>query len=151
MASRNTVHVETHFTEWGIDAEERCMIALAEVAEPMAKAAATAEVRRHSEDLANSIHALIPERTATGMQGGIGAGDYKANWYEMGTLGRRSRAAKGARTTARGIAREARRKAEKGQTGVKALHYLRKGLNAGRPAAFEAIAEALRSARSGLL
>lgn len=152
MPSRNTVHVEAHFKEWGIDAEERILSALAEVAEPMAEAAKTAEVRRMSQALADSIHPLTPVRTPKGFQGGIGASDYKAVWYELGTHGSRSKRIKHARTDSRAGAREANRKASKGDgSGVKALHYLRKGLTAGRVTAFAKISEALAGAKSGLL
>jgi hypothetical protein len=143
-AAKSRVHIEVdqHWAKWGDSAERGIMRAIAEVTPMMAEAAKTAEVRRMSNDLANSIAPIPVEKTHYGYTGGIGASDYKAVWFELGTMAHRSR-------RARSKSREARRKSLKaaGSTsGVKPLHYLRKGLYAGRAVAFERIGRALREA-----
>jgi hypothetical protein len=77
-------------------------------------------------------------RAGTVMVGGATASDYKANWYELGTLARRSK-----RKSARGKSE----KAAGASSGVKGLHFMRKGLYATRPFAFERIGLAIREAR----
>jgi hypothetical protein len=138
VANRNKVVYETAFKEWGAECLAGFERVILESSALMAEAAKTAEVRRHSGALADSIHVLPVVTGATIIEGGIGAGDYKANWYEFGTLGRRSR-----HKSKRGKADKAGGRS----TGVKGLHYLRKGLYAGRSDVFGKLARVMESAR----
>lgn len=149
MPSKNRVVLESRLEEWGVEVEAAIMRELGEMAEPIAEAAKAAEVREDTGALRDSIHALPPERTPTGFVGGIGASDHKAVWYELGTLGRRGTRHHG-RNTVAGAAREQRRKslrASGDRSGVKPLHFLRKGLLASRGPVFERIGRAMREAR----
>jgi len=138
MAGGNKVIVETHFAEWGADTERLIAQKLDEVMPQVVEAAKTAEVRRASGDLADSIHTVPVVPTPIGFEGGIGASDFKANWYEYGTLARRSK-----RKSARGRSD----KASGTFSGVKGLHFMRKGLYACRPQLEAAIARAMQEAR----
>jgi hypothetical protein len=138
MAGKNRVIVETHFAEWGAHVESLIAAKLDEVMPQVVEAAKTAEVRRASGALADSIHTVPVIPTPFGFEGGIGASDFKANWYELGTLARRSKG-----KTSRGRSD----KASGASTGVKGLHFMRKGLYACRAQLYDAIARAMQEAR----
>jgi len=149
VKSRTVITVDEHFAEWGASAERHIFEALTAAVEPMVAAAQAAEVPENTGALRGSIAALPPIATERGYEGGIGAGDYKANWYEQGTGARRSRRIKHAGSKRSAGLREQKRKqlkAEGSTVGVKAYHYLRKGLRAGTPLAFHLIGEAVKKA-----
>lgn len=151
--NRVTVTVDQHFRQWGDSAMRGIVERLDAVMPVAAEAAKTAEVRRHSDALADSIHPLPAEHDGDKVVAGIGASDFKANWYEQGTLARRSKRIKHARTKSSAAARESNRKqlkASGSQSGVKPLHFLRKGLYATRTLVFHEIGEAMQRARAGL-
>jgi hypothetical protein len=148
VASRNrvTYKIDQRFPQWGEDAVRRITRGLATSPARAASDAQHVEVAARTGDLRRSVHVLPVQRVGRKIVGGIGASDYKANWYEMGTHSRRSRASKTNRASA---ARRAEMKASGVVRGVKGLHYLRKGLYANRGVIFAMIGEALRDARGG--
>jgi hypothetical protein len=149
VASRNKVIMETRFAEWGAAAEAELYKAIDEGSALAVEAAKAAETAKDTGDLRGSIHVVPARPGPRGIEGGIAVGDYKANWFELGTLSRRSKAHKGG--SARAAARNERRKAMRSAgdyQGVKARHFMRKGLVATRSQVFERIGKALRDARA---
>ena len=148
MASRNRVtwKIDQRFPQWGDDAVRKITRGLATSPARAAADAQHLETPEHTGALRRSIHVLPVTRQGRKIVGGIGASDYKANWYEMGTHSRRSRASK---TNRRSAAKRAEMKSAGIVKGVKGVHYLRKGLYANRAIIFEKIGEALRQASGG--
>jgi hypothetical protein len=152
VAARNSVRVtvDEHWRQWGDSALSGIMHRLDAVMPAAAEAAAKLEVPEESGNLKGSIRANVAEREGDKIEASISAGDYKANWYENGTGARRSKRIKHARTRSSASRREQKRqdlRASGSTAGVKALHFLRKGLYAARVVVFHEIGEAMRQAR----
>jgi hypothetical protein len=141
--------VEQRFESWGESAIAELLKAVDEGSGLAAEAAKKAETAYKTGDLRDSVHVVPARLGGKGIEGGIGASDYKAVWFELGTLSRRSKAHKGggARAAARNAARKSARAAGD-YKGVKARHFLRKGLVATRGQVFERMAVAIRRARA---
>lgn len=135
-----TMHFEERFDEWRDGLHRGIGRGLKDGSRHVAAAAAAAETRVKSGALKGSIKAegrIYNPRSRSGRKliaVDVVAGDFKAIWHELGTLGRRKR--KLVRPKSRKPRAQA---AAAGGGGIKPLRFLSKGLRAGMPAVMAAI------------
>lgn len=126
-------HSAEFFRSLELHAVEAMLAANAELA-AMAK---NRETARNTGSLRDSIHVLPVTKTTRGWACGVGASDWKANFYEKGTKAHantRGTKNSGRRLTKSGKYARVSRKGSGNVSGVKALRYLKGSAFAMRPA-----------------
>jgi hypothetical protein len=131
-----SVHVRSHFAEWGLEAEREIPKAIEAALDVAVEAAKSAETAENSGDLNKSIHKLPVQAHGRGFTGWIGASDWKANWFETGTAAHGGR---GAGVGVRSLTKtgRTRRKASGLVSGVRPLRFLKRGVWSARPTLVE--------------
>jgi hypothetical protein len=129
MAGRSSGRVvitEDRILEWGVELERGVEIALEGTVVEMTAKAKSVELPRQSGDLNASIHPLPIERSTRGFQTGVGAGDFKALWYEKGTKAHSNAKKSSLRLVSSKTGRGVRSAGGTGGfvSGVKGYHYL---------------------------